>query len=202
MQRLESVSNIGLQLLCHDFYCCSLYRNPFIVVPPSFAITLESTLCWAWFRLWENFCDEKPKWLYVQTQSQASMMWLAGSWLKSLRKCLRAAQLSSQALYQNVWLWKRLVKKVAVWTFSTSMSELLITFQMSLYDKFCLSWFRDLVDTMLQYGVDLIVIEGMGRSLHTNLNSKFKCESLKLAVIKVREILLGNNNFLFVSIPF
>lgn len=37
---------------------------------------------------------------------------------------------------------------------------------------------------MLQYKVDLIVIEGMGRSLHTNLNSEFKCESLKLAVIK------------------
>lgn len=44
--------------------------------------------------------------------------------------------------------------------------------------------FRNLVDTMLQYKVDLIVIEGMGRSLHTNLNSEFKCESLKLAVIK------------------
>lgn len=44
--------------------------------------------------------------------------------------------------------------------------------------------FRNLVDTMMQYEVDLIVIEGMGRILHTNLNSKFKCESLKLAVIK------------------
>lgn len=58
---------------------------------------------------------------------------------------------------------------------------------------------------MVDHKVDLIVIEGkcfefpirgvvektlisagMGRSLHTNLNSKFKCESLKLAVIKVR----------------
>lgn len=38
---------------------------------------------------------------------------------------------------------------------------------------------------MIQCGVDLIIIEGMGRSLHTNLNSTFKVESLKLAVIKV-----------------
>lgn len=33
-------------------------------------------------------------------------------------------------------------------------------------------------------GVDLIVIEGMGRALHTNLNARFKCESLKVVVIK------------------
>ncbi|XP_014245904.1 pantothenate kinase 4 isoform X2 [Cimex lectularius] len=32
--------------------------------------------------------------------------------------------------------------------------------------------------------VDLIVIEGMGRAIHTNLEAKFKCESLKAAVIK------------------
>lgn len=32
--------------------------------------------------------------------------------------------------------------------------------------------------------VDLIVIEGMGRTVHTNYNAKFKCESLKAAVIK------------------
>jgi hypothetical protein len=38
---------------------------------------------------------------------------------------------------------------------------------------------------MIENKVDLIVLEGMGRSLHTNLNSKFLCDSLKLAVIKV-----------------
>lgn len=40
---------------------------------------------------------------------------------------------------------------------------------------------------MIENKVDLIIIEGMGRSLHTNLNSNFKCESLKLAVIKVTQ---------------
>uniref|UniRef100_A0A1B6EFC2 4'-phosphopantetheine phosphatase n=1 Tax=Clastoptera arizonana TaxID=38151 RepID=A0A1B6EFC2_9HEMI len=32
--------------------------------------------------------------------------------------------------------------------------------------------------------VDLLVLEGMGRAVHTNLNAKFNCECLKLAVIK------------------
>ncbi|KAL1566182.1 Pantothenate kinase 2, mitochondrial [Salvia divinorum] len=31
---------------------------------------------------------------------------------------------------------------------------------------------------------DLIVLEGMGRSLHTNFNEKFKCDALKLAMVK------------------
>ena len=39
---------------------------------------------------------------------------------------------------------------------------------------------------MEENGTDLIVIEGMGRSLHTNLNSKFKIDVFKLAVIKVK----------------
>ncbi|KAK9503529.1 hypothetical protein O3M35_010068 [Rhynocoris fuscipes] len=32
--------------------------------------------------------------------------------------------------------------------------------------------------------VDLIIIEGMGRAVHTNLDAKFTCESLRVAVIK------------------
>ncbi|CAB4486120.1 fumble-domain-containing protein [Rhizophagus irregularis] len=32
--------------------------------------------------------------------------------------------------------------------------------------------------------VDLIVLEGMGRAIHTNYNAKFTCESLKIAVFK------------------
>uniref|UniRef100_A0A0A9YJQ4 4'-phosphopantetheine phosphatase n=3 Tax=Lygus hesperus TaxID=30085 RepID=A0A0A9YJQ4_LYGHE len=32
--------------------------------------------------------------------------------------------------------------------------------------------------------VDLLVIEGMGRTVHTNLNANFTCESLRVAVIK------------------
>ncbi|KAL7032429.1 hypothetical protein ACKWTF_007315 [Chironomus riparius] len=45
-----------------------------------------------------------------------------------------------------------------------------------------------LLDLMISMEVDLIVIEGVGRSIHSNFNAKFKCQSLKLAVIK--------NNFL------
>ncbi|KAK8981398.1 hypothetical protein V6N11_027820 [Hibiscus sabdariffa] len=31
---------------------------------------------------------------------------------------------------------------------------------------------------------DLVILEGMGRSLHTNFNALFKCEALKLAMVK------------------
>lgn len=31
---------------------------------------------------------------------------------------------------------------------------------------------------------DLVVIEGMGRAIHTNYYARFSCESLKMAVIK------------------
>lgn len=31
---------------------------------------------------------------------------------------------------------------------------------------------------------DLLILEGMGRSLHTNLNARFKCDALKLAMVK------------------
>ncbi|KAL4715226.1 hypothetical protein ACJJTC_007808 [Scirpophaga incertulas] len=37
---------------------------------------------------------------------------------------------------------------------------------------------------MKMRGVDLIVLEGMGRSLHTNLNARLAVDSLKLAVVK------------------
>ncbi|CAI5972651.1 unnamed protein product [Closterium sp. NIES-65] len=33
-------------------------------------------------------------------------------------------------------------------------------------------------------GADLVVLEGMGRSLHTNYDTRFTCDSLKLAMIK------------------
>ncbi|KAF8005956.1 hypothetical protein BT93_K0284 [Corymbia citriodora subsp. variegata] len=31
---------------------------------------------------------------------------------------------------------------------------------------------------------DLVILEGMGRALHTNLNARFKCDALKLAMVK------------------
>ena len=45
---------------------------------------------------------------------------------------------------------------------------------------------KGLVDVMTEKQVDLIVLEGMGRALHTNLYATFKCESLKVAVVKNR----------------
>jgi type II pantothenate kinase len=35
-------------------------------------------------------------------------------------------------------------------------------------------------------GTDLIVIEGMGRAIHTNFDAHFNCDSLKVAVLKNR----------------
>ncbi|KAJ7558584.1 hypothetical protein O6H91_04G047400 [Diphasiastrum complanatum] len=43
---------------------------------------------------------------------------------------------------------------------------------------------------------DLIVLEGMGRALHTNYNARFKCDALKLAMIKnqrLAEKLIGGS---------
>ena len=39
---------------------------------------------------------------------------------------------------------------------------------------------------MIEKQVDLLVLEGMGRAIHTNLFAKFKCECLKVAVLKNR----------------
>ena len=40
-------------------------------------------------------------------------------------------------------------------------------------------------------GVDLVVLEGMGRAIETNLNAKFSCDSLKLAMVKHPEVCLA-----------
>lgn len=34
--------------------------------------------------------------------------------------------------------------------------------------------------------VDLIILEGMGRAVHTNIDAEFVCDSFKLATIKNR----------------
>lgn len=46
--------------------------------------------------------------------------------------------------------------------------------------------FRRVPDVLAEatVGVDLLVIEGMGRAIHTNLTTRFKCDVLKLAMIK------------------
>ncbi|KAK3737322.1 hypothetical protein RRG08_067387 [Elysia crispata] len=41
-----------------------------------------------------------------------------------------------------------------------------------------------LVRTMTEQGADLVVIEGMGRAVHTNMEAAFRCDALKVAVIK------------------
>ncbi|XP_068143586.1 LOW QUALITY PROTEIN: 4'-phosphopantetheine phosphatase [Drosophila tropicalis] len=45
---------------------------------------------------------------------------------------------------------------------------------------------RDLCEAIATNETDLLIIEGMGRALHTNLNAHFACETLKLVVIKNR----------------
>ena len=37
-------------------------------------------------------------------------------------------------------------------------------------------------------GTDLVILEGMGRAVHTNLNASFSCPSLKLAMIKTHHL--------------
>ncbi|KAI3438596.1 hypothetical protein D9Q98_001020 [Chlorella vulgaris] len=47
-------------------------------------------------------------------------------------------------------------------------------------------------------GTDLVVIEGMGRSVHTNWTALFKCDALKLSMIKnqhLAETLFGGNTY-------
>ena len=46
-----------------------------------------------------------------------------------------------------------------------------------------LNW--SLVDTMIQRKVDLIVLEGMGRAVHTNYYANFNCECLKVISIYI-----------------
>lgn len=48
----------------------------------------------------------------------------------------------------------------------------------------CEQSFSGLCTEMKGRGVDLIILEGMGRSLHTNLNARLAVDSLKLAVVK------------------
>ncbi len=37
---------------------------------------------------------------------------------------------------------------------------------------------------IIEHQVDLVVLEGMGRAIHTNFDAEFTCESLKVAVLK------------------
>ncbi len=37
---------------------------------------------------------------------------------------------------------------------------------------------------VIEHEVDLVVLEGTGRAIYTNIDAQFSCESLKVAVIK------------------
>lgn len=43
---------------------------------------------------------------------------------------------------------------------------------------------EELVDAVHELGVDLVVLEGMGRAIESNLNAQFTCDSLNIAMIK------------------
>lgn len=42
----------------------------------------------------------------------------------------------------------------------------------------------EVAEIMVTLGTDLVILEGMGRAVHTNLNAKFSCEAIKAAVLK------------------
>uniref|UniRef100_A0A1B0BSE3 4'-phosphopantetheine phosphatase n=2 Tax=Nemorhina TaxID=44051 RepID=A0A1B0BSE3_9MUSC len=56
---------------------------------------------------------------------------------------------------------------------------------------------QDLCEALKTYQTDLLIIEGMGRALHTNLYARFNCETLKLAVVKNKWLAqrLGGDTF-------
>lgn len=46
----------------------------------------------------------------------------------------------------------------------------------------------ELADAVTRHGVDLVVLEGMGRAVESNLDAVFRCDALKLAMIKDRGV--------------
>ena len=42
----------------------------------------------------------------------------------------------------------------------------------------------DLAEKMSDLAVDLIILEGMGRAIHTNFEANFNCDCIKTAVLK------------------
>ena len=54
---------------------------------------------------------------------------------------------------------------------------------------------------MRELGADLIILEGMGRAVHTNFSAAFNCESLKIAVLKNRWLATRHGGDMF-SIMF
>lgn len=55
----------------------------------------------------------------------------------------------------------------------------------------CRPWLCDQVSEVVNEearDADLVVLEGMGRAIETNLNARFRCDALKIGMIKHREV--------------
>lgn len=100
--------------------------------------------------------------------------------------CANSKPVLNDVTYQEL---KVLMRKVAA--FIKEIDDALSTCQLKILDSGqgspCLDLSRlnlEVAEAMENNCTDLIVLEGMGRAVHTNLNAKFKCESIKAAVLK------------------
>lgn len=79
---------------------------------------------------------------------------------------------------------------MSVWIYDAfHLVKLVYIFFSFIYDIVCnvfdfILLHAELSNAIVTHQVDLLIIEGMARALHTNLNAKFKCETLKLLVVK------------------
>ncbi|GBM56020.1 Pantothenate kinase 4 [Araneus ventricosus] len=100
--------------------------------------------------------------------------------------CANSRPALNDVTYQEL---KVLMRKASA--FITEIKDALSTCQLKILDSGqgspCLDLSRlnlEVAQAMETHGTDLIVFEGMGRAVHTNLNAEFKCESIKAAVLK------------------
>ena len=102
--------------------------------------------------------------------------------------CANTRPILNDVTYAELSLLLGQVSKVSEVICSGLDTEMLVT-RDSGQGSPCLDLARlhyDLAEEMTSQGVDLIVLEGMGRAIHTNFHTKFKCDSLKVAVLKNR----------------
>ncbi|GFY65981.1 4'-phosphopantetheine phosphatase [Trichonephila inaurata madagascariensis] len=100
--------------------------------------------------------------------------------------CANSKPALNDVTYQEL---KVLVRKAS--DFVSEIKDALSSCQLKILDSGqgspCLDLSRlnlEVAQAMESNGTDLIILEGMGRALHTNLNAEFKCESIKAAVLK------------------
>ncbi|XP_035206031.1 4'-phosphopantetheine phosphatase-like [Stegodyphus dumicola] len=100
--------------------------------------------------------------------------------------CANSKPALNDVTYQEL---KVLMRKVAA--IITDVKDALSSCKLKILDSGqgspCLDLSRlnlEVAEAMESNETDLIVLEGMGRAVHTNLNAKFRCESIKAAVLK------------------